>query len=116
MAKTRRLLEDFFVQCFLSELKDAIKNQVAMFQLKTLVQVVGLALLQESILGAKIIEAKALIRKMFSYVTSTTKSKQSSIGKIPPIKRISTAKMQLGRDKKLCYYCDEKHEQGHKYK
>lgn len=76
----------------MSGLKDAIKNHVAMFQPKTLVGV-GLALLQESTLEAMIKEAKASTRTMFSHVTPTIESKQSSMGQIPPIKRISTVEM-----------------------
>ncbi|TXG52800.1 hypothetical protein EZV62_021969 [Acer yangbiense] len=37
-------------------------------------------------------------------------------GQIPPIKRISVAEMQEMREKKLCYYCDEKNEPRHKCK
>ncbi|KAL9440941.1 hypothetical protein AB3S75_019589 [Citrus x aurantiifolia] len=47
MAGTKGLPEDFFVQCFISGLKDAIKNQVTMFQPNILTQAIGLALLQE---------------------------------------------------------------------
>ncbi|ESR55507.1 hypothetical protein CICLE_v10023331mg, partial [Citrus x clementina] len=116
VARTRGLSEDFFVQCFVSGLRDAIKNQVAMFQPKTLIQVVGLALLQESTLEAMIKEAKASTRTMSSHVIPTAESKRNSMGQIPQIKRISAAEMQEKRAKKLCYYCDEKFEPGHKCK
>ena len=107
VARTRGLPEDFFVQCFVSVLRDAIKNQVAMFQPKMLIQAVGLALLQESTLEAMIKEAKASTRTMSSHVIPTAESKRNSIGQISPIKRISTVEMQERRAKKLCYYCDE---------
>ncbi|KAH9699109.1 hypothetical protein KPL71_024219 [Citrus sinensis] len=116
VARTRGLPEDFFVQCFVSGLRDAIKNQVAMFQPKTLIQAVGLALLQESTLEAMIKEAKASTRTMSSHVIPTVESKRNFMGQIPPIKRISAAEMQERRANKLCYYCDEKFEPGHKCK
>ncbi|KAH9692146.1 hypothetical protein KPL70_016314 [Citrus sinensis] len=116
VARTRGLPEDFFVQCFVSRLKDAIKNRVAMFQPKTLIQAVGLALLQESTLEAMIKEAKASTRTMSSHVIPTAESKRNSMGQIPPIKRIFAAEMQERRAKKLCYYCDEKFEPRHKFK
>ncbi|KAL9426701.1 hypothetical protein AB3S75_033478 [Citrus x aurantiifolia] len=45
MAITKGLPEDFFVQCFISGLKDDIMNQVTMFQPNTLTQAIGLTLL-----------------------------------------------------------------------
>ena len=116
VARTRGLPEDVFVQCFVSGLRDAIKNQVAMFQLKTLIQAVRLALLQESTLEAMIKEAKASTRTMSSHVIPTAESKLNFMGQIPSIKRISAAEMHERRAKKLCYYCDEKFDPGHKCK
>ncbi|KAH9699108.1 hypothetical protein KPL71_024219 [Citrus sinensis] len=100
----------------LSKLRQTSTNQVAMFQPKTLIQAVGLALLQESTLEAMIKEAKASTRTMSSHVIPTVESKRNFMGQIPPIKRISAAEMQERRANKLCYYCDEKFEPGHKCK
>lgn len=41
MVKIRDLIKEFFVQCFISDLRDTIKNQVTMFQPTTLIEVVG---------------------------------------------------------------------------
>ena len=38
MARTRGLIEEFFVQCFINGLRDTIKNQVMMFQPTTLIE------------------------------------------------------------------------------
>ena len=48
MVRTKGLKEDFFVQCFISGLRDTIKNQVMMFQPTTLSKAIGLALLQKT--------------------------------------------------------------------
>ena len=45
MVRTKGLKEDFSVQCFISGLRDPIKNQVIMFQPTTLSHAIGLALL-----------------------------------------------------------------------
>jgi hypothetical protein len=47
MARARGLTEEFFVECFISGLKDVVRSQVVMFQPNTLSQAIGLALLQE---------------------------------------------------------------------
>ncbi|TXG48807.1 hypothetical protein EZV62_024682 [Acer yangbiense] len=84
MARTNGLLEELFVQCFISGLKDAIKNQVKMFKPSTLTQVVGLALLQEGIMEAIIKEAKGFNRIGMSTVNSIA-AKQYVNGSIPPV-------------------------------
>ena len=45
MARINWLLEEFFVQYFISGLKEVVKNQVIMFWLNTIAQTIGLALL-----------------------------------------------------------------------
>ena len=39
---------------------------------------------------------------------------RGTLGQIPQIKKISQAEMQDKKEKKLCYYCDEKYEPRHK--
>ncbi|KAH9735939.1 hypothetical protein KPL71_017914 [Citrus sinensis] len=112
MARTRGLPEDFFVQCFISGLKEAIKNQVTMFQPNSLTQAIGLALLQEGAMEAILKEAKGVNKVGVSTMNSFV-PKKSDNNRLPPVKRISTAEMQVRREKKLCYYCDEKYEPGH---
>ena len=52
MVRIRGLTEEFFVQCFVSGLMDAIKNQVMIFKPITLSQAIRLALLQENAIKA----------------------------------------------------------------
>ncbi|KAH9733790.1 hypothetical protein KPL71_017135 [Citrus sinensis] len=112
MARTRGLPVDFFVQCFISGLKEAIKNQVTMFQPNSLTQAIGLALLQEGAMEAILKEAKGVNKVGVSTMNSFV-PKKSDNNRLPPVKRISTAEMQVRREKKLCYYYDEKYEPGH---
>ena len=115
MAKISRLLEEFFVQCFISGLNEAIKNQVIMFQLNTLSQTTGLALLQEGTMEAILKEVKASNESEESTVNSMG-IRMNQNTQLPPIKRISATKIQDRWDKSLCYYCDERYEPSHKYK
>ena len=50
--KTKGLLEEFFIGCFVSGLKEEIKAEVLMFKPKTISQAMGLARLQEDKLTA----------------------------------------------------------------
>ena len=70
MAKISELLEEFFVQCFISGLNEAIKNQVTMFRSNTLAQTMGLALLQEGTMEAILKEVKAFNESGESTVNS----------------------------------------------
>lgn len=112
MARTKGLPEDFFVQCFISDLKDAIKNKVTMFQPNNLTHAIGLAVLQEGAMEAILKEAKGVNKGRVSTVNSSV-PKKSDNSRLPPVKQISAAKMQERREKKLCYYCDKKYEPGH---
>ena len=62
MARIRGLTEDFFCAIFISGLRDTIKNQVMMFQPTTLIQALGLALLQENTMEAMIKGSQVLIK------------------------------------------------------
>ena len=101
MARTKGLPEDFFVQCFISGLKDAIKNQVTMFQPNTLTQAIDLALLQEGAMEAILKEAKGVNKGGVSTMNSFVR-KKSDNSRLPPVKQISAAEMQERREKKLC--------------
>ena len=76
MVRTRGLMDGFYVQCFVSSLMDAIKNQVMMSKPTTLSQAIGLALLQENIIKAVMKEA------MLSSETLTCKTREISISEI----------------------------------
>ena len=98
----------FFVQCFISGLRDTIKNQVMMFQSTTLSQAIGLPLLQENTMEAMIIEAKSSSRNTTDLKPRTQEIVRGNSGKTPLIRKISQVEMQARREKKLCYYCDKK--------
>lgn len=103
MARTTGLPDEFFVHCFVSGLKEVIKNQVTMFRPTTLPQAIGLALLQEGTMEAIIKEVKGPIKNNTTRVGFSEASKGNN-NQLPPIKKISAAEMQERRDKKLCYY------------
>ena len=100
MVKTSGLSEEFFIQCFISGLKETIKNQVTMFWRNTLTQTIGLALLQEGTMEAIFKEVKDSNESGESTMNSMgIKMNQNS--RLPSIKRILAAKMQEKRDKTL---------------
>ena len=112
MAKSSGLLEEFFVQCFISGLEEIIKNQVTMFHPSTLSQAIGLALLQEGTMKAILKKVKDSNESGESTVNSMgVRMNQNS--QLPPIKRISATRMQERQEKRYCYYC---YEPGHKCK
>ena len=116
MVRTKGLKEDFFVQCFISGLRDTIKNQVMIFQPTTLSWPIRLALLKENTIKAMIKEAKPSSRNTTNLTPRPQKIGQGNSRQIPSIKKISQVELQARREKKLCYYCDEKYELGHKCK
>lgn len=77
-------------------------------QPNNLTQAIGLALLQEGAMEAILKEAKGVNKGRVSTVNSSV-PKKSDNSRLPPVKRISAAKMQERREKKLCYYCDKKY-------
>ena len=58
MTKTSGLSKNFFVQCFINSCKEAIKNQVTLFQPITLTQTIELVLLQNWIIEVILKEFK----------------------------------------------------------
>lgn len=86
-----------------------------MFRPKALPQAIGLALLQEGTMKAILKEVKGPNRNNTN-PAGFSEARKGNNNQLPPIKRISAAEMQERRDKKLCYYCDEKYEPGHKCK
>lgn len=45
MVRTKGLIDEFFIQCFLSGLRDTIENLIMMFHPTTLIQAIGLGFL-----------------------------------------------------------------------
>ena len=100
MASTRGLTEEFFVKCFISGLRDTIKNQVMKFQPPTLIQVVWFALLQENTMEAMIKETGYSFETTTNLMQRTQDLRGGTSGQIPPIRKISKAGMQERKDKK----------------
>ena len=109
MVRIRGLTEEFFVQCFINGLMDAIKNQVMMFKPTTLSQAIGLALLQENTIKVMMKEAMLSSKTPTNLEPSMKEVEQETSGKIPSLKKLSHARMQEIRNKKLCYCCDKKY-------
>lgn len=89
MVRTRGLIEEFFIQCFISGLRDTIKNYAMMFQPTTLIQVIGLVLILENTMEATIMEAKFSSRITTSLVPRMQEVGRGISGQIPPIRKIS---------------------------
>ncbi|GAU15122.1 hypothetical protein TSUD_08600 [Trifolium subterraneum] len=111
----------FYLSCFVSGLKPAIRREVQAFQPLTLNQAINLAKLQEEKLSDH--SSHASIPKSQPTVTPTASSShfRPTMTVHPPkpqptIKRLSPAELQVRREKGLCYNCDEKYAQGHRCK
>ncbi|MCI04940.1 hypothetical protein A2U01_0025989, partial [Trifolium medium] len=115
----------FYLSCFVSGLKPAIRREVQAFQPLTLTQAINLAKLQEEKLADR--SSPNLSVPKPQPTTNTHPSSSSfrptlSVNpfknppKPPPIKRLTPAELQARREKGLCYNCDEKYIQGHRCK
>lgn len=86
MARTNGLPYEFFVHCFVSGLKEVIKNQVTMFRPTTVPHAIGLALLQEETMEAIIKEVKGPIKNNTTRVGFSETCKGNN-NQLPPIKK-----------------------------
>ncbi|XP_058725452.1 uncharacterized protein LOC131596726 [Vicia villosa] len=109
----------FYLSCFISGLKPAIRREVQAFQPLSLTQAIHLAKLQEE----KYMDRTPFPAKSFQPAAPTTGSSSSSFKpsitvnppKPPtPIKRLSPDELQARREKGLCYNCDERFHTGHR--
>ena len=113
----------FYLSCFVSGLKPAIRREVQAFQPLSLTQAVSLAKLQEEKLADRTpYSAKSTYSAAPAVVPTTTGSSfRPTLSVAPPktspaIKRLSPDELQARRDKGLCYNCDEKFLSGHRCK
>jgi hypothetical protein len=110
----------FYLSCFVSGLKLAIRREVQAFQPISLTQAIHVARLQEE----KFADRTPFPPKhsqpgfvtgssssSFKPTLSVTPAKSS-----PSIKRLSPAELQARREKGLCYNCDERFVRGHRCK
>ena len=85
--RTKGLPEEFFVSCFISGLKEEIRPIVQMFRPKTMIQVVGLARLQEEHIEAiGKHHGRAPIKP---HVTNPQPTLLRDKEKLPPVRRIN---------------------------
>jgi hypothetical protein len=109
----------YYLSCFISGLKPAIRREVLAFQPVTLTQAIGLAKLQED----KFADRSSHFSRSTPTV-NTTKSNSSfkpSMSVHPPkaqpvMKRLTPDELQARRDQGLCYNCDERYQRGHRCK
>jgi hypothetical protein len=110
----------FYLSCFISGLKPAIRREVQAFQPLSLTQAVHLAKLQEE----KFADRAPFPAKSFQQASSAGSSAPSfkpTMSVAPnrphtPIKRLTPDELQARRDKGLCYNCKEKFVKGHRCK
>lgn len=126
------LSDDALLDCFISGLKELIRRDVIEQSPKSLLRAVSLARLYDVkvSLGSstRVSRLASLVSgKPSSFVSSTSHSSiagstSSSTPLFPTpvtkplssIKRISSAEMQIHREKGLCFTCDEKYTWNHK--
>lgn len=120
------LSEDAFFNCFISGLDPDIRRDVIDMTPSTLLRVVALEKLYEKKYNPIVKTIKSNFVQRYSQLSSNTKypaqAKSVTKTQLPPllptppgpplktsnVKRISPAEMQLGREKGLCYFCDDK--------
>ncbi|PNX65654.1 hypothetical protein L195_g054648, partial [Trifolium pratense] len=110
----------FYLSCFVSGLKPAIRREVQAFQPQSLIHAINLAKLQEE----KIADRLSTHPKPSSATHSHSPSSSSfrpTMTVTPPksqptVKRLTPVELQARREKGLCYNCDERYVQGHRCK
>ncbi|XP_058782994.1 uncharacterized protein LOC131657638 [Vicia villosa] len=127
------LPSDFYLSCFISGLKPAIRREVQAFQPLSLSHAISLARLQEAKINDRPQPNYLRRTETSPPVTTNTSLTQTNINqrhnirpaltttplapltKTPtPIKRLSPAELQARREKGLCYNCDELYHTGHR--
>ena len=80
-----------------------------MFKPTTLSHALGLTSLQENTIKAMMKEATLSSETPTNLEPGMQEVEQKTFGQISSLKKLSHARMQERRNKKLCYYCDEKY-------
>lgn len=121
----------FYLNCFISGLKPAIRREVQAFQPTSLPQAISLAKLQEDKLGncpnpfpnrrpentppqSSQTPTTNFTHPNRSRPALTTVPSQNTVKPATPIKRLSPAELRARRDKGLCYNCDELYHTSHR--
>jgi hypothetical protein len=107
----------FYLSCFVSGLKPAIRREVLAFQPQSLTHAINLAKLQDD----KISDRTPAHHKPSSSSTPASSSFRPTMTVTPPrptptVKRLTPMELQARREQGLCYNCDDKYVKGHRCK
>ena len=107
---TEGLPNAFYLSCFISGLKDAIRSKVKMFCPRTMMEALGLAKLAENKIRAQQRSKSTLVpfRPMVPQRTQNPPAPRTT-----PIKNLSEVEMWEHQEKGFCYNCDENFTWGH---
>ncbi|KAA8538007.1 hypothetical protein F0562_027413 [Nyssa sinensis] len=114
--KTNELLEEFFVSCFVSGLKDEIKAGVQIFRPRNVSQAMGLARLQEETIEALAKKNRVYSKSYNSSLPTNSKSMELApkpIESATVVKKMTQKEFEERMMKGLYYSCDEKYFRGH---
>eukprot|EP00253_Pinus_taeda_P026095 PITA_26095 len=106
--RTRGLADEFYVECFISGIKDAIQAHVRMHHPATWLAVYTMAREVERSLAAQSPRPNFTAKGHPTQASSTTQTLK--------VQKVSPVEMAERRKQGLCYYCDDKYSPGHKCK
>lgn len=104
--RTEGLSNEFYLECFISGLKDTIKAHVCMHHLATWLQACHLAKEAETILQAQPLRTAVPNRPCPGATSAQTQTLK--------VQKVSPAEMAERHKQGLCYYCDDKYSSSHK--
>eukprot|EP00253_Pinus_taeda_P028301 PITA_28301 len=105
---TKGLTDDFYTECFISSLKEAIRAQVLLHHPPTWTKACQVAPKVERALAAQYSHPNFPAKGRPPQAQNTTQTLK--------VQKVSLVEMAERRKQGLCYYCDEKYSPGHKCK
>eukprot|EP00253_Pinus_taeda_P017878 PITA_17878 len=106
--RTRGLSDVFYMECFISGLKEAIKAHVQLHHPPTWIEACKVDRNVERALAALATHPNFTAKGRTTQAHSTTQTLK--------VQKVSPVEMDERRKQRLCYYCDEKYSPGHKCK
>ena len=106
--RTRGLHDEFYVECFVSGLKEAIQAHVQLHHLISWLHACKIAHEVERALVAQYNRPNFISKGHPAQAQSTTQTLK--------VQKVSPTEMEKRRKQGLCYYCDEKYSPRHKCK
>jgi hypothetical protein len=103
---TKGLSDEFYLECFINGLKEAIKAHVNMHHPTTWLQACQLARKEETILQMPSLKAPFTTQPCLRTTPALTQTLK--------VQNLSPIEMEEHHKQGLCYYCDEKYAPGHK--